>query len=135
MRMVSAAAARREQARNSRQSRRRQVRRRNKMTVDQKLANRKTTKKADRDGVYKRRGWWHFDYRDPETGKWRSRTTGKTNYNEAKTARAEFLEVLGKGRYSPSNDRLDFTVATEARSRSTDKFRYRPALNESNVNA
>ncbi len=84
------------------------------MTVDQKLANRKTAKKADRDGVYKRRGWWHFDYRDPETGKWRSRTTGKTNYNEAKTARAEFLEVLGKGRYSPSNDRLDFTVATAA---------------------
>jgi hypothetical protein len=32
----------------------------------------------------------------------------------SQTARAEFLEVLGKGRYSPSNDRLDFNAATEA---------------------
>src|SRR5579863_4064901 len=82
------------------------------MTVDQKPVPRKAAKK-DRDGVYKRRGWWHFDYRDRETGKWRSRTTGKTNYNEAKTARTEFLEALGNGRYSPSNDRLDFNSAAE----------------------
>ncbi len=83
------------------------------MTDVQKPAPRKAAKKADRDGVYKRRGWWHFDYRDPENGKWRSRTTGKTNYNEARTARAEFLEALGSGQYSPSNDRLDFNSAAE----------------------
>jgi hypothetical protein len=24
-------------------------------------------KSKDRDGVYKRRGYWHFDYKDPQT--------------------------------------------------------------------
>ncbi len=36
-------------------------------------------KAKDRDGVYKRRGYWHFDYKDPQTGQWRSKTTGKAN--------------------------------------------------------
>jgi hypothetical protein len=37
-------------------------------------------KAKDRDGIYKRRGHWHFEYKDSQTGQWRSKTTGKTNY-------------------------------------------------------
>ena len=43
-----------------------------------------TENARDRDGVYKRRDYWHHDYKDPRTGRWRSRTTGKTSYNDAK---------------------------------------------------
>jgi hypothetical protein len=42
-------------------------------------------------------------------GQWRSKTTGKTNYNEAKAFKREFLESL-KGQYNPTNDRVKFTV-------------------------
>ena len=70
-------------------------------------------KSKDRDGVYKRRGYWHFDYKDPQTGQWRSKTTGKTNYNDGKEFKREFLESL-KGQYNPSNDRLKFTEAAGA---------------------
>src|SRR5262249_13767951 len=70
-------------------------------------------KANDRDGVYKRRGHWHFEYKDPETGQWRSKTTGKTNYNEAKEFKRTFMESL-KGQYNPSNDRLRFTDAADA---------------------
>src|SRR6516164_9534728 len=75
---------------------------------------RTTVRKAkDRNGVYKRRGYWHFDYKDPQTGQWRSKTTGKTTYNDAKEFKREFMESL-KGQYNPSNDRLKFTAAAEA---------------------
>jgi integrase len=70
-------------------------------------------KAKDRDGVYKRRGHWHFDYKDPQTGQWRSKTTGKTNYNDAKEFKREFLKSL-KGPYNPSNDRLKFVQAADA---------------------
>ena len=70
-------------------------------------------KAKDRDGVYRRRGHWHFEYKDPQTGQWRSKTTGKTNYNDAKEFKREFMESL-KGRYNPSNDRLRFTDAADA---------------------
>jgi len=70
-------------------------------------------KAKDRDGIYKRRGHWHFEYKDPQTGQWRSKTTGKTNYNDAKGLKSEFLESL-KGQYNPSNDRLKFTAAADA---------------------
>src|SRR5580692_3821624 len=70
-------------------------------------------KSKDRDGVYKRRGYWHFDYKDPQTGQWRSKTTGKTNYNDGKEFKRNFLESL-KGQYNPSNDRLKFTEAADA---------------------
>ena len=70
-------------------------------------------KAKDRDGVYKRRGHWHFDYKDPQTGQWRSKTTGKTNYNDAKEFKREFLKSL-KGPYNPSNDRLKFAEAADA---------------------
>lgn len=70
-------------------------------------------KAKDRDGVYKRRGHWHFDYKDSQTGQWRSKTSGKTNYNDAKEFKREFLESL-KGQYNPSNDRLKFTEAADA---------------------
>jgi integrase len=70
-------------------------------------------KAKDRDGVYKRRGHWHFDYKDPQTGQWRSKTTGKTNYNDAKEFKREFLKSL-KGPYNPSNDRLKFAQAADA---------------------
>jgi integrase len=69
-------------------------------------------KAKDRDGVYKRRGYWHFDYKDPQTGQWRSKTTGKTNYNDAKEFKREFKVSL-KGDYSPSNDRLRFSEAAD----------------------
>jgi integrase len=70
-------------------------------------------KAKDRDGVYKRRDYWHFDYKDPQTGQWRSKTTGKTNYNDAKEFKREFLKSL-KGPYNPSNDRLKFADAADA---------------------
>jgi len=70
-------------------------------------------KARDRDGVYKRRGHWHFDYKDPQTAQWRSKTTGKTNYNDAKEFKREFMRSL-KGQYNPSNDRLRFTDAADA---------------------
>jgi hypothetical protein len=70
-------------------------------------------KAKDRDGVYKRRGHWHFDYKDPQTGQWRSKTTGKTNYNDAEEFKREFL-ILLKGPYNPSNDRLKFAEAADA---------------------
>src|ERR1041385_8728854 len=70
-------------------------------------------KAKDRDGIYKRRGHWHFEYKDPQTGQWRSKTTGKTNYNDAKEFKRLFMESL-KGQYNPSNDRLKFTDAADA---------------------
>ncbi|MGA2883307.1 MAG: tyrosine-type recombinase/integrase [Bryobacteraceae bacterium] len=70
-------------------------------------------KAKDRDGVYKRRGHWHFDYKDPQTGQWRSKTTGKTNYNDAKEFKRDFLKSLN-GQYNPSNDRLKFAEAADA---------------------
>lgn len=80
------------------------------MTVTEKTEKRKS---KDRDGVYKRRDYWHFDYKDPQTGQWLSKTTGKTNYNDAKEFKREFSESL-KGKYNPSNDRLRFTEAANA---------------------
>jgi integrase len=80
------------------------------MTVTEKTTKRKS---KDRDGVYRRRGYWHFDYKDPQTGQWRSKTTGKTNYNDGKEFKREFLESL-KGQYNPSNDRLKITEAADA---------------------
>jgi integrase len=70
-------------------------------------------KARDRDGVYRRRGHWHFDYKDPATNQWRSKTTGKTNYNDAKQFKREFGEAL-KGQYNPGNDRLRFADAADA---------------------
>jgi integrase len=73
----------------------------------------KKRKSNDRDGVYKRRNHWHFDYTDPLTGNWRPKTTGLTNYNDAKQFKKTFLESL-KGSYNPSNDRLKFSDAADA---------------------
>ena len=47
----------------------------------EKLSPRKA---KDRDGLYKRRKVWHFDYKDPDTGQWRSKSSCCTAYNEAK---------------------------------------------------
>ena len=76
------------------------------------IEKKKKTKANDRDGVYRRRGHWHFDYKDPQTGQWRSKTTGKTNYNDAKEFKREFTESL-KGQYDPGNDRLKLTDAAD----------------------
>ena len=73
-----------------------------------------TPKAKDRDGLHKRRGYWHFDFKDPDTGKWRSKTTEKTNYNDAKEFKARFTENLGTGKYSPTNDRIKFVDAAES---------------------
>jgi integrase len=70
-------------------------------------------KSKDRDGIYRRRGHWHFEYKDPQTGQWRSKTTGRTSYNDAKESRRLFMESL-KGQYNPSNDRLKFDEAADA---------------------
>lgn len=70
-------------------------------------------KARDRDGVYKRRGYWHFDYKDPLTGHWRSKTSGTTNYNDAREVKRALLESL-RGQYNPSNDRLKFADAADA---------------------
>lgn len=69
-------------------------------------------KAKDRDGLYKRRGYWHFEYKDPRTGQWRGKTTGKTNYNEGKEFKRVFMESL-KGQYDPGNDRLKLTEAAD----------------------
>ena len=79
--------------------------------IENEKARRRKSK--DRDGIYKRRDHWHFEYKDPQTGQWRSKTTGKTSYNEAKEFRRVFMESL-KGQYNPSNDRLKFDVAADA---------------------
>jgi integrase len=70
-------------------------------------------KSKDRDGIYKRRSHWHFEYKDPQTGQWRSKTTGKSTYNDAKEFKRLFMESL-KGQYNPGNDRLKFTEAADA---------------------
>jgi len=70
-------------------------------------------KAKDRDGIYKRRDHWHFEYKDPQTGRWRCKSSGKTNYNAAKKFKSDFMESL-KGQYNPSNDRMRFTEAAEA---------------------
>jgi integrase len=70
-------------------------------------------KGKDRDGIYKRRGHWHFEYKDPQSGQWRSKTTGTTNYNDAKQFKCTFLKSL-EGQYNPNNDRLKFTDAADA---------------------
>ncbi len=70
-------------------------------------------RQADRDGLHKRRGYWHFDYADPQTGQGRSRTTETKLYNDAKIVKAKFLESL-KTSYQPSNDRMRFDVASES---------------------
>ena len=75
----------------------------------EKLSPRKA---KDRDGLYKRRKVWHFDYKDPDTGQWRSKSSGCTAYNEAKEIKKAFLKSL-EGCYSPSNDRLRFSEAAD----------------------
>ena len=69
------------------------------------------SKKAkDRDGLYKRRKMWHYDYKDPDTGQWKSKSTGSKLYNEAKEVKKAFLKSL-EGSYKPGNDRLRFSEA------------------------
>src|SRR5690242_19773287 len=65
----------------------------------------------DRDGLHKRRGYWHFYYSDPHSGKWLSKSTGTKTYNEAGRFKRQFLELL-KGQYDPKNDRLSFHEAS-----------------------
>ena len=80
------------------------------------MDERKTSRKGrskDRDGVYKRRGLWHFEYKDPQTGQWHSKTTGTTAYNDAKEFKRQFLGAL-TGRYDPGNDRLKFAEAADS---------------------
>ncbi len=71
-------------------------------------------KAKDRDGIYKRRGHWHFEYKDPESGRWRSKSAGTTNYNNAKEFKREFLESFKGQQYNRSNDRMRFTDAADA---------------------
>lgn len=76
-------------------------------------ANRVTRKAKDRDGLYKRRGYWHFEYNDVNTGKRKSKSTNTKIYNDAMKTRAAFLELL-KGSYDPTNDRLKLSEAADA---------------------
>ena len=82
------------------------------MTMKKPERSRKDRAK-DRDGVYKRRGHWHFDYKDPCAGKWRSKTAETDCYDDAKKFKREFIENLGKGKYNPSNDRTRFVDAAD----------------------
>ncbi len=83
------------------------------MTMKKPERSRKDRAK-DRDGVYKRRGHWHFDYKDPCAGKWRSKTAETDCYDDAKKFKREFIENIGKGKYNPSNDRTRFVDAAES---------------------
>ena len=53
-------------------------------------------KPRDRDGLHKRRGFWH--YRLKIEGRWRERSTGSTNYREAKKVRQKALQAQEEGR-------------------------------------
>lgn len=62
--------------------------------------NEKPRRKKDRDGLYKRRDYWHYEL--IIDGKKRSFTTGTKDYNKAKQKRAEAVRDLQQGK-SPSD--------------------------------
>lgn len=51
-------------------------------------------------GIYRHRGadQWVFKYRDPQTGKWRQKSTGTDSKREAWAIKTMFLEDLEAGR-------------------------------------
>src|SRR4051794_26780599 len=75
------------------------------------MSKKKEGRATDRDGFYERRGDRHFDYKDPKTGRWRSKSTETKSLKEAKGKKTAFLEALDKGRYTPGNDRMRFNDA------------------------
>jgi hypothetical protein len=56
----------------------------------------KRTRKKDRDGLYQRRGYWHYELR--VDGRRRSYTTGTKDYNQAKKIRADAVRDLQDGK-------------------------------------
>jgi len=76
------------------------------------MSKRKEGRAKDRDGFYLRRGYQHFEYKDPHTGKWRPKSTGKKLIKDAKPVKEAFLKALGTGRYTPGNDRMKFIDAS-----------------------
>src|SRR5690348_13330346 len=68
-------------------------------------------KSKDRDGLYKRRGYWHYELMID--GKKRSFTTGTKDCNEAKKIRAAAIRDLQEGRVPNDSGRKRFERAAD----------------------
>jgi hypothetical protein len=65
----------------------------------------------DRDGLYKRRDYWHYELLIDGTK--RSFTTGTKDYNEAKKKRAAAVRDLDQGRAPSNSGRKRFMLAAD----------------------
>src|SRR5579863_2996582 len=65
------------------------------MDSAQVMQSAKAARKKDRDGLYKRRDYWHYELL--VDGRKRSFTTGTKDYNEAKKIRAKAVCALQQG--------------------------------------
>jgi hypothetical protein len=68
-------------------------------------------KAKDRDGLYKRRDYWHYEL--IIDGKKRSFTTGTKDYNEAKKRRAGAVAQFHQGKVPAGSGRKRFEVSAE----------------------
>jgi integrase len=68
-------------------------------------------KAKDRDGLYKRRDYWHYEL--IIDGKKRSFTTGTKDYNQAKKTRAAAVRELEQGRVPNDSGRKRFEAAAD----------------------
>src|SRR3954452_23583120 len=66
-------------------------------------------RKKDRDGLYKRREYWHYEL--VIDGKKRSFTTGTKDYNEAKKKRARAVADLEQGKAPLDSGRKRFELS------------------------
>lgn len=73
------------------------------------LKGARKAKSRDRDGLYKRRDYWHYEL--IIDGKKRSFTSGTKDYNEAKKKRAAAVRDLEQGRAPNDSGRKRFEVA------------------------
>jgi hypothetical protein len=68
-------------------------------------------KAKDRDGLYRRREYWHYEL--IINGKKRSFTTGTKDYNQAKKIRAEAVRNLQQGKPPTDSARKRFESTAE----------------------
>ncbi|MGI9074179.1 MAG: tyrosine-type recombinase/integrase [Bryobacteraceae bacterium] len=73
--------------------------------------NHSRQKSKDRDGLYKRREYWHYEL--IIDGKKRSFTSGTKDYNQAKKKRAAALRELQEGRALTDSGRRRFELAAD----------------------
>src|SRR4051812_25917651 len=80
-------------------------------TPNEHSSTRRKIKSKDRDRLYKRREYWHYEL--IIDGKKRSFTTGTKDYNEAKKKRAAAVRELDQGRAPSNNGRKRFMLAAD----------------------